>query len=373
VRTFASPPTRERAAPTEGGFTRTATRREHRSAADSSHRFSNIAVAAGGGAGNPEEASAPADAPAAPDVATAAAAEAATTTPAAPEVATAAAAEAATTPTTAPDAATAAAAEAATAPVAPALSWTFVKTHTWDALWFFCGEHPAGFSTRILLRADGYSDPTALRWSIERGADKIDFAGAPSGPEVHVTSKAGSTRLDDVTVRVTEGTSAGAPSSDGTLTVRKPHHLIHRFTRHHANSPAFDANCPTGGPGHWTEIGYRVVDNVGGTIVGATVNENFPSAPAVDMPNNWWTPVATPATSVWHNTDGTFIDYWWVCGGAPAPLNPGDPHDGDSIDRTAHEFYVGGNAPARGCRVQRHTAHRYFGHTEHENVVTPAP
>jgi hypothetical protein len=54
-------------------------------------------------------------------------------------------------------------------------------------------------------------------------------------------------------------------------------------------------------------------------------------------------------------------------------LNPGDPHDGDSIDRTAHEFYVGGNAPARGCRVQRHTAHRYFGHTEHENVVTPAP
>jgi len=368
VRAFASPAVRERA-PAEGVFTRTHSRRDLASLSGSSHRFSRIAVAPQGGAGTPEEASAPAEAPAASDVAVAAAAEAATATTAA-DVATAAAAEAATA---APDVATAAAAEAATAPVAPALAWTFVKTHTWDALWFFCGEHPSGFSTRILLRADGYADPTALRWSIERGADKIDFAGAPTGPEVHVSSKAGSTTLDDVTVRVIEGAAAGAPSYDGTLTVRKPHRLIHRYTRHHANSPAFDANCTAGGPGHWTEIGYRVVDNVGGTIVGATVNENFPAAPVADRPNNWWTPVATVATSVWHNTDGTFTDFWWVCDGNPAPLNPGDPHDGDSIDRTAHEFYVGGNAPARGCRVQRHTAHRYFGHTEHENVVTPAP
>ena len=236
VRAFASPPVREQAR-TDRVFTRTPSRRDDASLSGSSHRFSDVAVAPRGGAGTPEETSAPVEAPAGSDVAVAAAAEAATATTAAPDVATAAAAEAATATTAAPDVATAAAAEAATAPVPPALSWTFVKTHTWDALWFFCGEHPSGFSTRILLRADGYADPTALRWSIERGADKIDFAGAPTGPEVHVASKAGSTRLDDVTVRVTEGATAGAPSSDGTLTVRKPHHLIHRFTRHHANSP----------------------------------------------------------------------------------------------------------------------------------------
>ena len=324
----------------------------------SSHRFSDIAVAPRGGAGNPEEASAPAEAPVAADAAVTAAAEAATATPTAPGVVTAAAAEVAA---------------ATAAPTAPALSWTFVKTHTWDALWFFCGEHPSGFSTRILLRADGYADPTALRWSIERGADKIDFAGAPTGPEVHVTSKAGSARLDDVTVRVTEGATAGAPSYDGTLTVRRPHRLIHRFTRHHANCPAFDATCPAGTGAHWTEIGYRIVDNVGGTIVGATVNENFPGAKANDQANNWANPAAFVSTPVWPNTDGTFIDYWWVWGGNPAPVNPGDPTDNQSVDHMTHEFYVGGTAAARGCRVQTHTAHRYLGHTEHENIVTPAP
>jgi hypothetical protein len=362
VRAFASPPVREQAPP-EGAFTRTPARRDHVSLAASSHRFSDVGVAPRGGAGNPDEAPAPAEAPA-PVEATAPVSAPA---PAIPDAASAPATPATPAPATSPEG------EAAAPPAAPALSWTFVKTHTWDALWFFCGEHPSGFSTRILLRADGYADPTALRWSVERGADKIDFAGAPTGPEVHVASKAGSTTLDDVTVRVTEGATAGAPSYDGTLTVRKPHHLIHRFTRHHANSPRWARNCSATGPGHWTEIGYRVVDNVGGTIVGATVNENFPAASVADRANDWWPPVATVDTSVWHNTDGTFTDFWWVCDGNPAPLNPGDPHDGDSIDRTAHEFYVGGNAPARGCRVQRHTAHRYFGHTEHENVVTPAP
>ena len=194
----------------------------------------------------------------------------------------------------------------------------------------------------MLLRADGYADPTALTWSITQGSDKIAFAGAPTGAEVHVTSKAGSLRLDDVAVRVTEGSTAGAPSYDGTLTVRKPHRLLPRFVRNHANSPAFDAACTVGGAGHWTEIGYRVVDNVGGTIVGATVNENFPAAKVNDRPNNWASPAQFSSGSVWLNTNGTFIDYWWVCDGNPPPVNPGDPHDNDSVDRMQHEFYVGG-------------------------------
>jgi hypothetical protein len=263
---------------------------------------------------------------------------------------------------------------APTAPVAQApLSWTFVKTHTWDALWYFCGQHPSGFSTTVLLRAGGFGAAAGLRWSIPRGSDKVELTGGATGPEVHVRSKAGSTRLDDITVRVTDGAGAGAPSYDGTLTVRKPHRLLHRFTRHHANCPAFDATCPAGAAAHWTEIGYRVVDNVGGTIVGATVNENFPSPKVNDQANTWTSPAAFSSTSVWRNTDGTFIDFWWVWGNTPLPVNPGDPHDNDSVDRLAHEFYVGGTTSGTGCRVQTHTAHRYLGHTEHENITTPAP
>jgi hypothetical protein len=143
--------------------------------------------------------------------------------------------------------------------------------------------------------------------------------------------------------------------------------------RHHPNCPAFDHTCAAGAAAHWTEFGYRIVDNVGGTIVGATVNEKFPSAKVDDQANSWWRPAAAPSTLDWRNTNGTFIDYWWVWGNAPLPVNPGDPHDNDSVDRAAHEFYIGSPSPGRGCRVQTHTAHRYLGHTEHENITTPAP
>lgn len=356
MKAFTSPPVREQT-PVKSGFTRTPMTRHHASFSGSSHRFADIAVASGGGAGAPKAAPGPA---AATEPAPAAA-------PAVPEVA-----AAPTTPEAAGEVAPPGNVPAVPA-AARALSWTFVRTHTADDLWFFCGEHPAGFSTRILLRAAGYANPRALRWSIRRGGDKIDFSGAPTGPEVHVTSKAGSATLDDVTVRVTEGTTAAVPSYDGTLTVRKPHRLIPRFVRHHANCPPFDHRCHAGTAAHWTEFGYRIVDNIGDTLVGATMNENFPSPKLNDRPNSWWRPVAALSTPDWRNTNGTFIDYWWVFGDPPLPLNPGDPHDNDSVDRTAHEFYVGSPTPGRGCRVQTHTAHRYLGHTEHENIVSPAP
>jgi hypothetical protein len=252
----------------------------------------------------------------------------------------------------------------------PSLSWTFVKSHTWDALWYFGGEHPSGFSTTVLLRADGYGDPTALTWTITRGSDKVAFVGAPTGPEVHVTSRAGSARADDVAIEVRESAAA---SHEDTVTVRKPHRLIQRFVRHYANCPPAFPTCPATCPAHWTEIGYRVVDNVGGTIVGATVNEHFPSAKTNDQTNDWVSPASFATVPVWPNTDGTFIDYWWIACGTPSPVNPGDPHDNDSVDRLQHEFYVGSRTSGRGVRVQTHTAHRYLGHTVHENIRTPAP
>jgi hypothetical protein len=263
--------------------------------------------------------------------------------------------------------------EAEAPAAAPALSWELVKRHTWDALWWFCGEHPAGFSTTALLRADGYGDATALTWSITRGADKVAFVGAPTGAEVTVASRAGSVRLDDISVEMREGTAAAAPTYTGTLTVRKPHRLIQRFVRHHANCPPAFPTCPATCPAHWTEIGYRVVDNVGGTIVGATVNEHFPSPKVSDQPNDWVSPASFSTVPVWPNTDGTFIDFWTVWCGTPSPVNPGDPHDNDSVDRLEHEFYVGSRTSGRGCRVQTHTAHRYLGHTLHESIRTPAP
>ena len=327
----------------------------------SNHDFASVAVtprsANGGGGDAPDGAVEPA----APETDAAVSAAATEVTPAAAPAEAPVGAE--------PEAETGAGA----ATPAPSLSWTFVKSHTWDALWFFGGEHPSGFSTTVLLRADGYGDPTALTWTITRGSDKVAFVGAPTGPDVHVTSRAGSARADDVAIEVREGAATAGASHEDTLTVRKPHRLIQRFLRHHANCPPAFPTCPATCPAHWTEIGYRIVDNVGGTIVGATVNEKFPSAKTNDQANDWVSPASFSSVPVWPNTDGTFIDFWTVWCGTPAPVNPGDPHDNDSVDRLEHEFYVGSRTSGRGVRVQKHTAHRYLGHTVHENIHTPAP
>jgi hypothetical protein len=268
--------------------------------------------------------------------------------------------------------------EVAAAPGAAAgagLSWSHVLRFAHDALWWFCGERPAGFSTTALLRATGFGDPTQLHWRITRGASKVAFAGAATGEEVTVRSTAGSTRADDVTIEVREGTGAGAPTFSGNLTVRKPHRLMHRSDTDHAACPTWAATACGTCPAYWTEVNYRVVDNVGGTIVGATVNENFPGGTAKtnDQPNDWTSPAAFITVPFWRNTNGTFPDNWFKFCGTPSPVAPGAPGAGTGVDRIAHEFYVGSETPGRGCRVQTHTAHRYLGFTRHEGITSPAP
>jgi len=251
------------------------------------------------------------------------------------------------------------------------LSWSQVLLFPYDALWFFCGEHPAGFSTKTTLKASGFNDPAHLKWRITHGADKIAFQDSPVGANVVVKSIIGSSTRDDVSIEIREGTQ----SFTGKLTVRKPHHLIQRFVHDKVGLPP-DVACPMGcvAPcGFWTEIGYRVVDNVGGTIVGAPVNENFPGGEINDQPNNWFVPV--PNGDI---TDGTFPDNWAEGGCAasgtnPIPVGPTSPNAGQSVDRIPHEFFVGSVSPGKGCRVQKHTAHRYLGFARHEDITTPAP
>jgi hypothetical protein len=248
-----------------------------------------------------------------------------------------------------------------------------VKTHKSDALWYFGGEHPLGFSTTVGLEARGFTNAADLVWKITAGADKVSFAAPPAGSDVRLRSTAGSIRADDVLVELREGSAAGAPSFTGNLSVLKPHKLLMRGAPVDvAGSPPW-AGAPAGVPGYWTRIGYRVVDNLGGTIVGATVNENFPSAKVDDQPNNWEAPADFITTPFWPETDGTFVDHWFQFGGVPAPVGPAAATAGQAVDHMDHEFYVGSETPALGCRVQRHVTHRYLGIARHEGIVSPAP
>ena len=117
---------------------------------------------------------------------------------------------------------------------------------------------------------------------------------------------------------------------------------------------------------------YRVVDNVGGTIAGATVNEHFPGGKTNDQPNDWPPSTAFGGQPFWPETNGVFVDSWFVSCGNPDPA-PGTPLAGQSVDHMPHEFFVGSRTPARGVRVQTHTAHRYRGYARHEGITTPAP
>lgn len=290
----------------------------------------------------------------------------------------------ATAPTTAPEPASTAPEPAAAAntetvtttpaaATAPTLRWEHVKRHRWDALWFFCGEHPAGFSTDATLRAQGYSNPNNLQWFVRQGADKVYAPDGFDGPEITLHSSAGSRRRDDVHIEVRERMPDGSTTSYlGRLTVRKPHRLRQEWTSDHAACPAW-AGCPAGCSAYWSELNYRILDNVGGTIVGATVNERFPGAKTNDQPNNWVNPAAFVTVPFWRNTRGIFTDNWFVSCGNPAPVAPGHGNAADRVDHMPHEFYVGSTTPGRGCRVQRHTAQRYRGFADHINIQSPAP
>jgi hypothetical protein len=293
------------------------------------HAFSQIPTWHGGGG--------------APDTPTATPEATAETTTVTPETAT-------SEPTPGAVETPAATAEAA----APAsLAWEYRKRHRYDALWWFNGEKPSGFSVTARLRASGYSDPANLNWQIVRGADKVAFQGASTGEDVVLESKKGSDRKDDVEIQVRDGTAASDPSYTGKFTVRKPHRLVPMSTTDHNNCPSWAASCPSTCAAHWTELQYRILDNVSGTIVGATVNENFPSGKT--------------------NTNGTFIDYWSVWCGTPTPVAATDSTASTGVDKLSHEFYVGSKVAGKGIRVQTHTAHRYLGYTRHENITTPAP
>jgi hypothetical protein len=239
--------------------------------------------------------------------------------------------------------------------------------HPSDALWFFCGEHPSGFSTSGTLRSSGGTDPTKLTWSITGGADKVEFAGPATGAEVNVNSKKGSATTDDVSIKVQDG----AASHTGKLTVRKPHLLLAREVIDQGSCPRWATGCTL--PAFWSQLDYRIVDNVGGTIIGATVNENFPSAKVNDQANNWSSPADFISSPTWPNTDGTFVDDWAHWGGTPPSVTPTEPNAGEKVDHMAHEFFVGGPTPGKGCRVQKHTAQRFRGMARHEGIVSPAP
>ncbi|MFL6331858.1 MAG: hypothetical protein ACJ754_00785 [Pyrinomonadaceae bacterium] len=140
----------------------------------------------------------------------------------------------------------------------------------------------------------------------------------------------------------------------GQLTVRKPHRLQQEWQSEHFSSPPGSVGG-AGCPGLWTEIAYRVFDNVGGTIVGATVNERFPGPTTNDQPNNWGSSAITSGAS-WPNTNGTFVDNLFKCCGTPPPSSPAPTPTGVTRSytcRTSSTWAARRPGTGAGCRLTR--------------------
>ncbi|HSJ56100.1 MAG TPA: hypothetical protein VLC95_02915, partial [Anaerolineae bacterium] len=258
-------------------------------------------------------------------------------------------------------------------PPAAGLSWVHVKRHTHDALWYFCGEEPRYFSTTATLRASGYTDPDRLEWFITRGADKVYSLTGYTGPEITLKSTAGSVRPDDVEVRVSEGLDPTAPSYTGRLTVRKPHRLAP------STRGVIGARDRDWDGGFLSFVSYRMVDNVGGTIIGGTMNERF-GTETDDTANNW--PVPSHRAGYDVDLNGIVTDVIGIRGLPrfnPPPQTPGPARTppaalgASRVDAIEQTFSIGSLTPGRGCRVQTNDFVRYRDHGRHENVVSPAP
>lgn len=256
---------------------------------------------------------------------------------------------------------------------AAGLSWVHVKRSPYDALWYFCGEDPRYFSTTAVLRASGYSDPDRLEWFITQGADKVYSLTGYSGPEITLKSTAGSVRPDDVAIRVSEGLDPAAPSYTGHLTVRKPHRLLP------TNRGVIGARNRDWDGGFLSFVSYRMVDNVGGTIIGGTMNERF-GTQTDHITNNWPVPSHRAGRDV--DLDGIVTDVIGMRGLArfnPAPQTPGSAQtppvalSSDRVDSIEQTFSIGSLTPGRGCRVQTNDFVRYRDHGSHENIVSPVP
>jgi len=256
-----------------------------------------------------------------------------------------------------------------------------VQPLSWSAdwpLWFFCGEHPQGFTTTVTLSAS-ITGEGPITWDIITGGDKVAFTGrgatprSATGMQVRLRSTEGSNRANDVAIRVSEGSGATSKTYTGRMSVLKPHRLI---------SSRFGVIGPRDRPwgsGFISFISYRMVDNLGGSIKGGTVNEQFETGTNL-VANNWPVPNQIAGTDV--DRDGVFTDRIGVTGASartPAPQNPGPSRvppsslSGQRVDVIRQEFFIGSLTAGRGCSVQRHDFVRFIDHGRHENIVSPAP
>ena len=255
-----------------------------------------------------------------------------------------------------------------------------MQSLSWSAnypLWFFCGEHPRGFATTVTLTANATGE-APITWSIIAGADKVAFTGPGTAPtsatgiQVRLRSIGGSAHADDVAIRVSEGSGASARRYTGRMSVHKPHRLIpSRF------GVVGDRDRPWNG-GFLSLLSYRMVDNLGGSIRGGTMNEQFGAAINV-IPNNWPVPHTQSDTDI--DLDGVVTDAIGIHGAArfPIPQIPGPsrvppmPLSGQRVDVIKQKFFIGSSIAGRGCRVQTDDFVRFIDHGRHENIVSPAP
>lgn len=229
-------------------------------------------------------------------------------------------------------------------------------------VWWFDGQDPTGYKTKITLEAFG-PGAASYDWTIPTGGGKAKVASKVANTADIVGIK-GSTAADDVIVRVSAG---GVLSNDFKLTVKAPRELD--FLR--------NVHKPSATWGYETEVHYSIKDQFGRILPSSVpLNEHWTSAVTKDVATTNWRRGANGGAVVnpadWldqiqgENTGGSRT---------PTPLPPQSPLGTRKIYHWDGEWSVGSTDPSggKGVRVSKNTWQKFRDHALHTNFVSPAP
>lgn len=225
-----------------------------------------------------------------------------------------------------------------------------------DSVWLFDGASgdDGDSQSTISLTSDAGS-PTY--WWIETGSDKA-YLQTTSGASVVLESLAQSDYEGDVRVAASWG---GSTYAARTVTVRRPHHLVHTdYTNicYSGSYPSFDSYED-----------YYIVDQLNQRMSARTVvNEHWMTGIIrANQSYNWGR--QDPGSSS-TNSAGAFEDHISMTDD-PLTVPHVDCNSVDPVDEWDQDWFVGSRTIGVGARVQKDTLTRLRSKGFHNGIVSP--
>jgi hypothetical protein len=240
---------------------------------------------------------------------------------------------------------------------------------TSDDLWWFNGETPANYSTRVTLTASSGGSSDSYSWIITSGGGTVvqfsDGSLSTGGTGMNTVqlvsvdaSAAAQTLTFDVSIWLgINGNDAGVAY----LAVPTPDHLVST-----GNTDKVDASYF-----YKSQLFYKIEDQFNRVLPrNVEINEQWTSGVVNDFAGaNWRRDDPMPATVNPANWDDGIQGE--TARMFPVPQNPQNPLGNTKIQHWGQAWYVGSLVIGKGVKVQTNTLQKYRDHARHESITSP--